>query len=143
MRFSVALFELSRSIWQDFFCYFVIFFPCATFLVTSYIPLSWNKEMHLLRCNILSSQLNNLTALHTYLSTEVNEYSSKLKHWSTNFFRSRVMRPIKVWKKMRRTKMILQNYPHFSGTFLTGYLIIMKLKVQELDGKFVFWWTDY
>ena len=48
---SVVLFELNRTIWQFFFCIFVIYF---TFLVTSYILLSWNKEHLFLNHHILT-----------------------------------------------------------------------------------------
>ena len=34
-----------------------IFFPWATLSVASYMPLSWSKEMHLLKSNFLSSQM--------------------------------------------------------------------------------------
>ena len=40
-----------------FFCIFVILFPYAPFLVSSYIPLSWNKETPLVKSNFLSSQM--------------------------------------------------------------------------------------
>ena len=45
---SVALFELNRTIWQDFFAFLWFILPRATFLVTSYILLSWNIENLLL-----------------------------------------------------------------------------------------------
>ena len=44
-------------VWWFFFAFLWFFFPYAPFLVTSYIPLSWNKEMHLLKSNFLSSQM--------------------------------------------------------------------------------------
>lgn len=54
---SVALFELNRTIWQDFFAFLWFILPRATFLVTSYILLSWNKETPLVKSNFLSSQM--------------------------------------------------------------------------------------
>ena len=38
--------------------FFLWFIPCTIFLATSYIPLSGNKEMNLLKCNFFSSQLD-------------------------------------------------------------------------------------
>ena len=52
---SVALFELNRTIWQDFFAFLWFFLPRATFLVTSYILLSWNIENLLLNHHILTT----------------------------------------------------------------------------------------
>jgi hypothetical protein len=48
-----------KNEWFDdlFFAFLWFFFPYAPFLVTSYILLSWNKEMHLLKSNFLSSQM--------------------------------------------------------------------------------------
>ena len=51
---SVARFELNRTIWQDFFAFLWFILPGATFLVTSYILLSWNKENLLLKHHILT-----------------------------------------------------------------------------------------
>ena len=52
---SVALFELNRTIWQDFFAFLWFILPRATFLVTSYILLSWNIENLLLNHHILTT----------------------------------------------------------------------------------------
>ena len=49
---SVTLFELNRTIWQGSIAFFWFILPGVTFLVTSYIFLSWNKE--------------NLSLNHTY-----------------------------------------------------------------------------
>ena len=46
--------------------HFCDFFPWPTFLVTSYILLSWNKEKVWLKYNILSSQLNSYTESPSY-----------------------------------------------------------------------------
>ena len=43
-----AVFELNRTIWQDLIAFLRFFLPGATFLVTSSILLSWNKENLLL-----------------------------------------------------------------------------------------------
>ena len=59
---TLAVLELNMAIWQDFFCIFC-YFPWATSSVTSYILLSWSKE--------LAFPINwraTLTALLTYLS---------------------------------------------------------------------------
>ena len=45
---SVAVFELNRTIWQDFIAFLWFILPGATFLVTSSILLNWNKENLLL-----------------------------------------------------------------------------------------------
>ena len=52
---SVALFELNRTIWQDFFAFLWFILPRATFLITSYILLSWNIENLLLNHHILTT----------------------------------------------------------------------------------------
>ena len=48
-----------KNEWFDdfFFAFLWFFFPYAPFLVTSYIPLSWNKEIHLLKSSFLFSQM--------------------------------------------------------------------------------------
>ena len=43
-----AVFELNRTIWQGFIAFLWFILPGATFLVTSSILLSWNKENLLL-----------------------------------------------------------------------------------------------
>ena len=45
---SVTVFELNRTIWQDFIAFLWFILPGATFLVTSSILLNWNKENLLL-----------------------------------------------------------------------------------------------
>ena len=52
---SVALFEINRTIWQDFFPFLWFILPRATFLVTYYILLSWNIENLLLNHHILTT----------------------------------------------------------------------------------------
>ena len=56
--------------------FFFIFFPKAPFLVTSYIPLSWNKEMHILKSNFLSSQMDS----HSFSHSSLPLYKAK---WQT------------------------------------------------------------
>ena len=48
LSLSVAFFELNRTIWQYFIAFLWFILPGTTFLVTSYIRLSWNKENLLL-----------------------------------------------------------------------------------------------
>ena len=71
---SVAVFELNKAIWQDFFA----------FLVTSYIRLSWNKEKLLLKNNIISSQLDSYTE-----NLSNSALKAKRKHCRTKNFTTR------------------------------------------------------
>ena len=68
---SVALFELNRTIWQDFFAFLWFILPRATFLVTSYILLSWNIE-NLLQTTISLQHVWHRALLHvSYLPIQV------------------------------------------------------------------------
>ena len=55
---GLANFSYKWMVWWFFFAFLWFFFPYAPFLVTSYILLSWNKEIHILKSNFLSSQMN-------------------------------------------------------------------------------------
>ena len=92
LRLSVAVFELNRAIWQDFF-------PHGTFFwYSSYILWSWNNKKLSLKCNFLSSQSKSLTEGPSYLPINKDNWVQlKGKTLLQNFFICRPKRRKGCW----------------------------------------------